>query len=78
MDNNRILQQIYAMFGIFMVMFYLGGGIFFLFFADRLLNINKAILGILGGTFLLYGVYRVFVTYKQITDAFFSKRNDED
>jgi hypothetical protein len=78
MDNNRILQQIYAMFGIFMVIFYLGGGIFFLFFADRLLNINKAILGILGGTFLLYGVYRVFVTYKQITDAFFSKRNDED
>ena len=78
MDNNRILQQIYAMFGIFMVMFYLGGGIFFLFFADRLLNINKAILGILGGTFLFYGIYRIFVTYKQIADAFFSKRNDED
>ncbi|HOS73591.1 MAG TPA: hypothetical protein PLZ75_14185 [Bacteroidales bacterium] len=78
MNDNRILQQIYAMFGIFMVMFYLGGGIFFLFFADRLLNINKAILGILGGTFLLYGVYRIFVTYKQITDAFFSKDDDED
>lgn len=77
MNDNRILQQIYAMFGIFMVMFYLGGGIFFLFFADRLLNINKAILGILGGTFLLYGVYRIFVTYKQIMDAFFSKE-DED
>ncbi len=78
MDNNRILQQIYAMFGIFMVMFYLGGGIFFLFFADRLLNMNKAILGILGGTFLLYGVYRVFVTYKQIVDAFFTRDKDEN
>ncbi|NLN31283.1 MAG: hypothetical protein GX158_08665 [Bacteroidales bacterium] len=78
MDNNKILQQIYAMFGIFMVMFYLGGGIFFLFFADRLLNMNKAILGILGGTFLLYGVYRVFVTYKQIADAFFSKDENDD
>jgi len=41
MDNNRILQQIYAIFGIFMVMFYIGGGIFFLFFADRYFNLNK-------------------------------------
>ena len=78
MDNNRIVQQIYAMFGIFMVLFYVGGGIFFLFFADRFFVLNKAALGLLGGTFLLYGIYRIFVTYKKIVETFFSKNNDED
>jgi len=78
MDNNRILQQIYAIFGIFMVMFYIGGGIFFLFFADRFFNLNKALFGIMGGSFLLYGIYRIFVSYKQLVDAFFTKNEDEE
>ena len=78
MDQNKILQQIQAMFGIFMVMFYIGGGIFFLFFADRFFNINKALFGIMGGSFLIFGIYRVFSTYKQLVDAFFSKGKDED
>jgi len=78
MDNNRILQQIYAIFGVFMVMFYIGGGIFFLFFADRYFNLNKALFGIMGGSFLLYGIYRIFVSYKQLVDAFFTKNEDEE
>jgi len=78
MDNNRILQQIYAIFGVFMVMFYIGGGIFFLFFADRFFNLNKALFGIMGGSFLLYGIYRIFVSYKQLVDAFFTKNEDEE
>ena len=78
MDNNRILQQIYAIFGILMVMFYIGGGIFFLFFADRYFNLNKALFGIMGGSFLLYGIYRIFVSYKQLVDAFFTKNEDEE
>ncbi len=78
MDNNRILQQIYAIFGVFMVMFYIGGGIFFLFFADRYFNLNKALFGIMGGAFLLYGIYRIFVSYKQLVDAFFTKNEDEE
>ncbi|HOB83480.1 MAG TPA: hypothetical protein PK521_05980 [Bacteroidales bacterium] len=78
MDNNRILQQIYAIFGVFMVMFYLGGGIFFLFFADRFFNLNKALMNIMGGAFLLYGIYRIFVCYKQLVDAFFTKDKEED
>lgn len=78
MDNNRIIQQIHAMFGIFMVLFYLGGGIFFLFYADRFFNMNKAVFGLFGATFLLYGIYRIFVTYKQITNAFFTRNKDEE
>ena len=78
MNNNKILQQFHAMFGVFMVVFYIGGGIFILFFADRLFNIDKAIRGIMGATFLLYGLYRIYVTYKQIIRAFFTDNKDED
>lgn len=77
MNNQRIMQQFHAMFGIFMVIFYIGVGIFFLFFANRFFIMNKAIWGLMGGTFMLYGVYRIFVTYKQIIQAFF-KKNKED
>jgi hypothetical protein len=82
MNNNKILQQFHAMFGVFMVVFYLGVAILFLFFKDLLERVfsinNDAILNILGGTFLLYGMYRVYVTYKQIVAAFFSKDNDRE
>jgi hypothetical protein len=77
MNNNKILQQFHAMFGIFMVMFYLGVGIFLLFYA-KMFNIDKALRGIIGTTFLLYGVYRIFVTYKQIKEAFFNKDKDQE
>lgn len=75
MNDNKIIKQFHAMFGIFMVMFYLGVGIFLLFFA-KMFNIDKALRGIIGITFLLYGFYRIYVTYKQIRDAFFTRDKD--
>ena len=72
-----MLRQFHAMFGIFMVMFYIGMGIFLLFYA-KMFNIDKAIKVIIGSTFLLYGVYRTTVTYKQIKEAFFSKDSDDE
>lgn len=78
MSDNRIFQQVQAMFGIFMVVFYLAVGIFLLFFAKNMFNIDRAIRGIIGGTLIFYGIYRIFTTYKQISEAFFNKnRNDE-
>jgi len=77
MNDKRILQQFHAMFGAFMVIFYLGAGIFLLFFADRIFSIDKAIRGIMGVTFLLYGLYRIYVTYKQIVSAFFTGDKDD-
>jgi hypothetical protein len=66
------------MFGIFMVVFYIGIGIFFLVFAERRFNIDKAIRGIMGWTFLLYGLFRIYLTYKLIVEAFFSKSDEEE
>jgi len=74
MNNNKILQQFNAVFGIFMVIFYLGMGIFF---AQRIFDIDKALRSILGGTFLLYGTYRIFATIRQISEAFSSGRDEE-
>ena len=79
MNSNKILQQFHAIFGVFMVIFYLGIGIFFLFFAPGIITgMNKAMFGITGAAFLFYGIYRSYVTYKQIVAAFFTKDDDED
>lgn len=78
MNSNKILQQFHAMFGVFMVVFYIGIGIFMLFLADRMFMIDKAIRVIMGSSFLFFGIYRIFVSYKQIREAFFTNGNDED
>jgi len=77
MNSNRMLQQFYAMFGIFMVMFYLGVGIALLFFL-KMFNIDQALRVIIGSTFLLLGIYRITVTYRQIKQFFFTKENEEE
>jgi hypothetical protein len=73
-DGNKILQQFHAMFGVFMVVFYIGTGLFLLFYVDRtVFRIDKAMRVILGSAFLFFGIYRIFVSYKQIREAFFRK-----
>lgn len=77
MDSNKISKQFHAMFSIFMVAFYLGFGIFFLFFSQRFFIIDKAVKGIFGATLLLLGLYKIYVTYKLIVQAFFTKDDSE-
>jgi hypothetical protein len=77
MNSNRMLQQFHAMFGVFMVIFYLFAGIFLLFYADRMFVIDKALRVIIGSTFLIYGLYRVYTTYKLIVKVFFTPDDDE-
>jgi hypothetical protein len=73
-EGNNMMQNFHILFSIFMAIFYLGSGIFFLFFAD-MFNIDRAIRGIIGSTFLLYGLYRVYTVYRMISDTFFSKND---
>jgi len=49
-----------------------------LFYADRMFVIDKAIRVIMGSTFLFFGIYRIFVSYKQIREAFFTKNSEEE
>jgi len=78
MNNNKILQQFHAMFGVFMVAFYIGIGLFMLIFAKRFFEIDKAIRVIMGSTFLFFGVYRIFVSIQQIREAFYNRNKDEE
>jgi hypothetical protein len=65
MNNNRISKQFDAIFGIFMVCFYLG-------------IINKALLRITGGAFIIMGLYRIYSTYRKITQAFSRDREEDE
>lgn len=76
MDNNRIMEQISTIFGAFMVIFYLGVGIYLIFFFD--LVENKAAFNIMGGAFIFYGLYRAFQTYSKIVEVFITRKKDEE
>ena len=75
MGENRIMQQISSIFSVFMVFFYVGIGSFFIFFFEQS-YLDKAVLIIIGSTFLLYGIYRAFRAYFQIKETFFNNSND--
>jgi hypothetical protein len=77
MNENRLMQQVTAIFSIFMVFFYFGVGIYFVFFSDRSF-LDKSVRVIMGSTFIFYGFYRAYRAYVKIIEAFFSKDKDKD
>ena len=77
MNENRLMQQVTAIFSIFMVFFYVGVGIFFVFFSDQSF-LDKPVRVIMGSTFIFYGLYRAYRTYVKITEAFFSRKKNKD
>ena len=77
MNENRILQQVTAIFSIFMVFFYLGVGSYFVFFAD-VSYLDKALRVIMGSTFIFYGLFRAYRTYVKIIEVFFTQDNNEE
>jgi hypothetical protein len=60
-----------------MVLFYLGVGVYLLFYAD-LFYLNKAVSSIMGATFLFYGIYRAYRAYVKIVEVFFTKDDDDE
>jgi hypothetical protein len=77
MDGNRIIQQVTAIFSIFMVLFYLGVGIYLVFFAN-LIYVDKALRVIMGSTMIFYGSYRAYRTYVKIVEVFFTDDKNEE
>jgi len=77
MEENRMLQQMQAVIRFFMALFYVGAGIFMLFFADNF-QINSALLQLVGGIFLLYGIYRIYKSVTSIYRLFFSRNTDQE
>jgi hypothetical protein len=77
MNESRIMQQITAIFSVFMVLFYIGIGSFFVFYFKNSF-VDRAVIVIMGSTFFFYGIYRAFRSYIQIKSIFFSKNEDSD
>jgi hypothetical protein len=75
MNDNKLMQQVTAIFGAFMVFFYLGIGIFLIFFFKNS-TLDRSILVIFGSVSIFYGLYRAYTTYVNIVKLFF--RHDED
>ncbi len=77
MSDNKIMNQIGAIFGIFMVVFYIGVGMY-LAFATTLYYLDPFLRKLIGFTFLIYGLYRGYVTFVKIKRSFFNKDEDFD
>ncbi|MGD0582205.1 MAG: hypothetical protein ABR974_04575 [Bacteroidales bacterium] len=76
MNQQRMMDQVTAVFGIFMTAFYIGVGIYLAFYAK--LTIDNAIKNLVAYPFILFGVYRGFRTYQKLRDSFFRKSDNED
>ena len=77
MNGNRLMQQVTAIFSIFMVLFYLGAGIYFIFYSD-LSYLDKPVRVIMGSTLIFYGLYRAFRTFVKIIEVFSTKKEDDE
>ena len=74
MNENKLLQQMTAIFSVFMVFFYLGVGFYMLFFL-KFSTVQRPVLVIMGSTFIFYGVYRAYRAFVKIREVFFT--NDD-
>jgi len=77
MNDNKLMQQVTAIFSLFMVFFYLGAGVYLIFFSQQS-YLDRAVLVIMGSTFIFYGLYRAFRAYIKIVELFFTKNNEDD
>ena len=77
MSDNKIMNQIGAIFGMFMVVFYIGVGLY-LAFATSLYYIDPFLRKLIGFTFIIYGLYRGYTTFVKIKRSFFNKDQDFD
>jgi len=71
------MQQVTTIFSIFMVFFYLGVGIYFMFYSG-FSYLDKAVRVIMGSAFIFYGIYRAYRAYVKIIEVFFTKDNEEE
>jgi cytochrome c biogenesis protein CcdA len=77
MNENRLMQQVTAIFSLFMVFFYLGVGVFFVFFSDRS-YLDKPVRVIMGSALIFLGIYRAYRAYVKIVEAFFPGNKKEE
>jgi hypothetical protein len=82
MNENKLMQQVGTIFGVFMTLFYLGVGLYFIIAQNLVLSQNptydKFIRILVGSTFIIYGIYRAYRTYVKVVELFFSDNDDKE
>ena len=76
MNESRMMEQISAIFGVFMTAFYIGIGLY-VALTDTLM-LDKAVKVIFGSAFVFYGIYRGFRSFQKVRAAFFRRDRDEE
>ncbi len=74
MSMNNWYGQFMIMFGAIMTLFYIGVGLYFILSPD-LIHIESFIRYLVGGIFVLYGIYRAFKVYEKVKEVFFTKND---
>ncbi len=77
MNDSKLMQQVTAIFSVFMVLFYFGIGIFMIFFF-RNTSLDRSVLVIFGSVCIFYGLYRAYRTYVSIVNLFFKHDKDNE
>lgn len=77
MSTGKMYDKVFAIFGVFMVFFYIGLGVFIIFH-PLLDHLDKALRLIFGITLIIYGIYRIMYSYEKIKKSFFSKDDDDE
>jgi hypothetical protein len=77
MDGSKLIQQVTAVFSVFMVFFYMGVGIYFIFYSG-FSYLDKPVRVIMGSAFVFYGFYRAYRAYVKIVEVFFTKNEDNE
>lgn len=75
MNENRMMDQVSAVFGVFMTVFYIGVGLYVA--TTNALMLDKAVRVIFGVAFAFYGVFRGFRTFQKIREVFFRRDENE-
>ena len=75
MNSGKMYDKVFAIFGTVMVFFYFGLALFIL--TTSLFEIDKALRIIIAVPLFIYAIYRVFVSYENIKESFFSKDEQE-
>lgn len=77
MNDNRIMKQINAIFSVFMVFFYIGIGVYLVFYFKNTV-LDRSVLILFGSVIFLYGLYRAYRTYVSIVELFFRHREEDE
>jgi hypothetical protein len=77
MNQQRMMDQVTAVFGLFMTVFYIGVGLY-LMINSKNFNLDKTLLNIVGVAFIIIGTFRGFRTFQKLREAFFNNKRDNN